>query len=211
MNPGPPFALKEWAVTCDALARGEQILLLRKDLLESREGPARPAAEGSTGAEAVPHETFWMLPDWSGQMLRAVADPYRDRIRALQEAERGDGRSRLQYLARVEYSERIQARERLLNLDGHHTLNASAVERRLLESRRPGLLFMVLRIYRRPEAVVLEESAAARKGEGWIPLPDEPELRAGPEDGELEPVLSDERFLTRKAELLQLSDSVRAV
>lgn len=203
-----PVALYEWAVTCDALARGEQILLLRPEVLESGVGQRGSPGAGPAGLE---HERFWLLPRWGGPSVRDVTDPYRDRLRALDKMERADGRARLQYFARTEYSERIDDPDRLRRLDGHHTLTAPAVERRLLESRSAGLLFMVLRVFRRETALVVEEPSESAEPRGWIPLGDRPELPADPDSDRMEPVLPEGRFVERKAELLQLSRSVTAM
>lgn len=203
-NDGRPLALAEWAVTCDALARGEQILLLRGDRLEP---------SGSGGAAALPRDVFWLYPVASGQSATRVTDPYRDRMRALDELERGDGRVRLQYVAAAEHVERIRDRDRLLALDGHHTLNRSAVDDRLKASAPRGVVFMILRVYRRESAVLVEETRERRAAEGWIPVEGSEALaldRAEVE-ADMEPVLDDGRFLERKAELLQLSGSIRAL
>ncbi len=198
----PVLALKEWAVTCDALARGEQILLLRADHLET----------GGTGPASLPREAFWLYPTLEGQSASRVADPYRDRMRALNDLDRDDGQLRLQYAVTAEYVERIADRERLMAMDGHHTLNRSAVEDLLGAGAPGGLLFMVLRTYRRPAAVVVEETAEIRDADGWVELRGEPEAaidRRRAEE-EMSAVLSDGRFLERKAELLQLSGSMQA-
>lgn len=197
-----PLALKEWAVTCDALARGEQILLLRA---------GRPE---SVGSGDLAGRVFWLYPTLSGQSASAVADPYRDRMRALDALDRSDGRARLQYAAAAEHVERIADPDRLMALDGHHTLNRSAVERRLRTGGpEEGLLFMVLRVHRRESAVVIEQTDVLRAADGWVRVEGPPAAAIGRralEEG-MEPVLDDDRFLTRKAELLQLTGSVRAL
>lgn len=200
---GRPLALAEWAVTCDALARGEQILLLRGDRLD-------PAGSGTV---TLPHEIFWLYPVESGQSASRVADPYRDRMRALDALDRGDDRVRLQYAAAAEHVERIDDRDRLMALDGHHTLNRSAVERRFESSRPDGLLFMILRVYRREAAVVIGQTPDMRAADGWIPVdgPEDATLDRRALEADMDPVLTDDRFLERKAELLQLSGSMRAL
>lgn len=202
---GGAVALKEWAVTCDALARGEQIMLLREGRLEG----------GGSGPAAMPRESFWLYPSPEGQDPGEVADPYRDRIRALDTLGRDDGRLRLQYAASAEHVERIADRDRLMALDGQHILNRSAVDRRLERAGREGLLFAVLRVYVRETAVVVEETGAMRSRSGWIRVEVGEERTAVLDrstlEREMEPVVGDERFLERKAELLQLSGSVQAM
>lgn len=198
-----PLALGEWAVTCDALARGEQILLLRADLLET----------DGTGPASLPREAFWLHPILEGQSASRMADPYRDRMRALNDLDRDDGRVRLQYAAAAEHVERIGDRDRLFALDGHHTLNRSAVEGLLETGEHGGILFMVLRVYRRPTAMVVEETAEMRDADGWVHVPGGQEARIDRSriEGEMSPVLSDERFMERKAGVLQLSGSIQAM
>lgn len=197
------LALKERAVTCDALARGEQILLLRSDDLET---------EGTDPA-SLPREAFWLYPTLEDPSAAEVADPYRDRMRALDELDRDDGRVRLQYAATAEHVERIPERDRLMALDGHHTLNRSAVDRLLERTAGAGILFAVLRVYRRPSAVVVEETQEMRSSRGWIEVEGNgaAALDRSRVETVMSAVLSDERFLERKAELLQLSGSVHAV
>lgn len=200
------MALAEWEVTCDALARGEQILLLRDDRLEEGE-------EAEAGPASLPHEAFWLYPTSSGQDPSEVADPYRDRIRALEELDRADGRIRLQFAATVEHVERIADRDRLLALDGNHTLGRGAVERRLRAAGAGGLLFLVLRTYRRESAVVVEESPETRDAAGWVRVDagDRAAIDRTRVEEEMSPVLPDERFMERRAELLQLSGSMKAL
>lgn len=194
------IALAEWAVTCDALARGEQLLLLREGDL------------GTTDrAPPLPHERFWLYPTWEDQCLSDVTDPYRDRVRRLLELHRDDGRVRLKYHATVEYAERVESLARLLALDGEHTLNAAAVEARF--RRRPaGAWLVLLRIRERGATAVLDPAAGSEDPEvdgrppgPWLHLP-----APVPEEG-LEPVIPDRRFLREKARLLGTSGAVRAV
>ena len=197
------MALKEWAVTCDALARGEQILLLRADRLES----------DGTGPGSLPREAFWLYPTVEGQSASEVADPYRDRIRALDALKRDDGRVRLQVAATAEHVERIADRDRLMALDGHHTLHRSAVDRRLDDAGPDGLLLVILRIYSRESAVLAQETREMREAGGWVPVQGGGEAaidRARVEES-MSPALSDGRFLERKAELLQLTGHMRAM
>lgn len=180
-------ALRTWAVHCDALARGEQLLLLQ---------PA-PADD-----EESPHGEFWLCPAWEDQAVRDLTDPYRDRLRALEELRHGDGRLRVKFYATVEYRERVRSTERLLAVDGEHTLNARAVEERVADG--PGVWLLVLRVYRRADALLLPEAAADGEA-GWLRLPRTLETRG------LDPVLPEERFFSEKARLLQRTGSVRAL
>lgn len=196
MRPENATALAEWAVTCDALARGEQVLLLRPDDLASGEADA---------AGPLRHAEFWLRPTWGDQRIADVTDPYRDRLRRLLELRRDDGRLRVRHYATVEYRERIADLDRLLALDVEHTLNSRAVEQRWAAAGGPGPWLLLLRIYERPVTVVLREETGRRETGPWVRL-ERPIATAG-----ARPVLGDDRFLREKARLLQLAGSIEAV
>ncbi|HKK08740.1 MAG TPA: DUF1802 family protein [Gemmatimonadota bacterium] len=212
-----PVALREWAVTCDALARGEQIFILRDDLParpppspdregDPADGPEAPEAPTPADrADALLHEEFWLWPDWEAQRAVALTGPYRDRMRALDELRHRDGRVRLAYYATVEYVERIASLHRLMALDGEHVLEAGAVEERLATSGRPGPCLLALRVHGLPGATLVDRDAA-RPGPGpWIRLPEPVPT------GDAEPVVADERFLSEKGRILRLAGSLKAV
>lgn len=193
MTPSSEVGLREWAVHCDALARGEQIYLLR----------SMADTGGAQEDDRLPHDEFWLYPVWEGQRPADLTGPYRDRMRALEELRHGDGRVRIKYFATVEYLERIESVDRLLSLDGDHTLTARAVEDRV--TREEGVLFLLLRAYQRQEAAVLEQAAVERPAPGWARL-GEPVATRG-----LEPVVPDEAFLAEKTRVLRRTGSIRAV
>lgn len=222
-------ALSVWAVTCDALARGEQIFLL---------------APGEIGEiRDLDHEEFWLLPDWERHDMQALTEPYQDRMRALEDLRHRDDRARLKYYATVEYVDAFTSHHDLRGLDGDHTLTSSSVVD-LFEQSRAGrgaggpegaLSLVVLRVWARPEASVVARedlgtasSPADRAADGgdasggdgltavsdglprrldrrWVQLP-EPVPTA-----EMDPVVDDERFVTLKARLLQRTGAIRAV
>lgn len=202
-------ALKEWAVTCDALARGEQILLLRDAEIQVR----RPSVEATEAASSAPWEDgldlpareFWLYPTWDEQRIADLADPYRDRARRLLELHRDDGRLRLRYYATVEYGERVRSRDRLLALDVEHTLNAPAVEELYRGGAFPGAWLLLLRVYERRDTAVLREHPDYRRASPWVTL------QAPVSTGQLKPVISDRVFLKEKARLLQLAGSIEAM
>lgn len=220
-------ALSVWAVTCDALARGEQIFLL---------------APGEIGEiRDLEHEEFWLLPDWERHDMQALTEPYQDRMRALKDLRHRDDRARLKYYATVEYVDAFTSHHDLRGLDGDHTLTSSSVVDLFEQSRTDGgragpegaLSLVMLRVWARPEASVvgrgdlepaaragdrIEHDAAAsgsdaaaddglprRLDRRWVRLP-EPVSTA-----EMDPVVDDERFVTLKARLLQRTGAIRAV
>lgn len=206
------MALSDWAVNCDALARGEQIFLLQPAPAEAGSEKTR----GGDGGLLPDHEEFWLWPLWEGQVGSDLTEPYRDRMRALSELRHEDRRPRIQYYVTLEYAERISSARRLLALDGEHTLNSGAVERRFRVRDDGSVWFLLLRVYEKPEAVVLRPASGQAPSEPGARLsgPRAPAWRELPRPiptGGLEPVLSGRRFLREKARILQRTGSVRAV
>lgn len=191
-TPRAVSALAAWAVHCDALARGEQIFLLR---------PGAGEDDPPVGTRA------WLVPRWTPQRPRDLTDPYRDRLEKLDALRHRDGRVRLQYVVSLEYRDVIDHPAPLLRLDGEHTLNAGAVEERF--EAAGSLALLLLRVRRSPGALVLgSDEVGPRASEGtvprWVTVDREPVSNA-------RPVLSDAEFLERKARVLQRTGSVRAL
>lgn len=182
-------ALRVWAPTADALARGEQVFELLAD------GPREVAG--------LPHPAFWILPAWDGQEALDLTEPYRDRLRAMEELRHDDGRVRLKYYASAEYAERLPGAEALRRVDGDHTLTFSAVRR--MFDRSEAVTLLVLRVFEREEAALLGEEAVRAGPTDWSTLPEAVPL------GRQTPVLDDESFLAEKARLLQRTGTMRAV
>lgn len=182
-------ALEVWAPTADALARGEQIFELLPD--------------GGDDLRELEHEEFWILPGWDGD-ARRLTEPYQDRLRALLDLRHDDGRIRLGYYATAEYLEGLQGPGDLRALDGDHTLSASGV-RSLFEEADGRVSLLVLRVRERAEAVVLPADSVAGLTGRWRSLAEPLPL------DETGPVVPEDRFLSRKARLLQRTGMLRAV
>ena len=182
-------ALRVWAPTADALARGEQVFELIPD------GPAEVAG--------LPRPGFWILPTWEGHDPQTLTEPYRDRLRALEGLRHEDDRVRLKYFASAEYADRLPGPDALRPMDGDHTLNFRAVKR--MFERSESVTLLVLRVHEREEAAVVGSEGLRSGATDWSTLPEAVPL------GRLTPVLEDETFLSRKARLLQRTGTVRAV
>lgn len=182
-------ALRVWAPTADALARGEQVFELLAD------GPREVAG--------LPHVGFWILPTWDDRDPVDLTEPYRDRLHALQELRHDDGQVRLKYYASAEYADRLPSAEALRPVDGDHTLTFSAVRR--MFDRSDTVTLLVLRVREREEAALLSEDGVRTGPTDWATLPEAVPL------GSQTPVLDDDAFLAEKARLLQRTGTMRAV
>lgn len=183
-------ALRVWAPTADALARGEQIFCLLPG--------------GGSDLRDLRHEEFWLLPSWDGD-ARRLTEPYQDRLRAMEDLRHEDGRLRVGYYATAEYLEGLQGPGDLRALDGDHTLSSSGVRELFEEAPNGQVGLLVLQVHELPEVTILPVARVESPGEAWRRLPEPLPLEGA------EPVVGPDRFLSRKARLLQRTGMMRAV
>lgn len=178
-------ALKEWAVTEQALGTGAVVLLLRKGgIYEQREG------------FQVEHREFWLFPT----LYHQNPDELRPDLAYLLEAARAahpDGnRVRLEHYAVVEDALRVESIEALEHLDGLHPLTRDTVRARFAYRDRPYLHALILRIYRMPAARVIPNTLGYEGCVSWVDLDEDlPTASAAP-------VLTNAEFTARRSEIL---------
>ena len=168
------YAFKEWAVVCEALARGRQRVILRKGgIHEGREG------------FRVEHGEFWLFPTrfhQEGEELVPDAGPLLARSSATRPP---DGTLRFQSYAVVKEVFRVADESLLPSLAGLHILSEQTVAQRF-HYRTPGLFVLAVQVYQRPEPIAVPEAPYFAGCRSWVELPEDL-----PTAG-LEAVLSDE-------------------
>ena len=178
------LAFKEWAGVCEALAAGEQALILRKGGI----------AEGRGGF--VPeYPVFWLYPTavhQAEQGLRSAPTPQRI-------APTVGGTIGLNALAVVALIGRVDKFGLLSKLESLHIWTAETVAKRFLY-REPGLWVLGVRVYRRSDPWVVAVTPEHAGCKTWVPL--ESPL---PTDG-LVPALDDETFEDRMDRLRRALD-----
>ncbi len=177
-------ALKEWAIVCQALADGRQTLLIRKGGIQ----------EVRDGFE-VTHGSFWLFPTYVHQKAADLVPAVHEEFRALQAAEPSPGVLPVRLYATVEDVVRITDLERLRGLAKHHVLSWDCVAARFHYRNKPGVHLLVVRVYRRPEPVLLPQQAWYDGCVSWVDLD-----QAISPDG-CAPVLSDAEFAVRAADI----------
>jgi hypothetical protein len=176
----PEHALKEWAVTCEALARGSQVLILRK---------------GGIGEKRfeLPHERFFLFPTYAHQRPELVTAEHRgDFAGPLGRREEPDHVALAVY-AELHAAHPIRDPEALDALDPLHILAPDYAAERLRWRRTQPLWAAVLRVSRPadpPRLRVLPEHGGCVS---WVALPDDVV------PGALTPALDDERFAAAAA------------
>jgi len=174
-----PIALKEWAITVDALGRGEQILLVRK-------GGIREDGRHF----AVEHDSFFLYPTHyhEGELL------LKPEVRArLDEVDVEDEPDMVTLGVYAEIAEVIEITEEAeaTALDEHHIWAPEYAQKRVHWKPRHPLNVLLLRCHRlqQPQAApVMPNYGGCRS---WVELVEEYPIGVAP------PVLSERQFSAR--------------
>ena len=177
------LALKEWAVVVEALARGKQILLLRKGGLYERQG--RFATE--------PRE-FFFFPTYVHQMEQGVVREAALELHAVPRNQPPDGQLVITRYATVNEVQWIDTHGCIETLTGLHCWTSETITKRFLY-RTPGLYLFVLRVYQLPYPYFLPMHKRYAGCRSWVEL-DTPLSTLG-----AMPVLDDETFSARVHEI----------
>ena len=177
-------ALKEWAITGEALARGRQIVLLRKGGLLDEDGHF-----------ALEHSRFWLLPTWLHQERGLVKTA--DQILWQETPRQTDESAKVAYLRHFARVERVWQ----LHEDAQsaleivpHIWSAHYLDLRFgYQSDKP-LLCAALRVYiaESPIRYALKEADLGCRS--WVELSDEIAAR-------VRPAIGDEAFAARLEEV----------
>ena len=167
-------ALKEWAVTVEALGRGATALVVRKGGIREK-------------AFAVPKTRFLLLPGYEHQRPELIKPGFRgimDDIPDLTD----DGPLRFSSFAEVEEAYEISEAEDLAALNDHHMWTHEYAESRFKWRPKKPLTVLVLRTYVLAEAVELPNRESYGGCKSWIELEESVSVEGA------RPALSDGEF-----------------
>jgi len=170
------IAYKEWAIAVHALGRGEQILSLRKGGIHETKGQFQ-----------VLHPEFWLFPTQFHEAEESVILQYRPALRALAAQARSDVVP-IEFFATTAAVYRLTDLAAARRLQGRHLWSESVVAQRFQFGREPGLVVLVLRVYRRATPVLRPVLPAYGGCKSWI------ELEHALPTTDLTPVLDDVSF-----------------
>src|SRR5919107_495435 len=113
-------ALKEWAIVCQALEEGRQVLLLRKGgIMEYREG------------FQVKHNGFLLYPTFEHQSKESIQSDYAHELDTILQEQRADNKITITSYARVLAVKQIDECSLLSNLQKYHIWNERYVNVRM--------------------------------------------------------------------------------
>ncbi|AJY75954.1 DUF1802 family protein [Paenibacillus beijingensis] len=173
-----PVALKEWAVTVNALAEGKLILVMRKGGIseETRDFQLRDHA-------------FYLLPAYEHQRRELLKEAYRGELDRVLADWRPDAATvKLEAYAEAVDDILITDQETLDKLRGLHIWTDTFAEERLKWKRTKPLHVLLLRVYRLEEALEIPLTSAYMGCKSWV------ELKEATDRPAMKPVLDDETF-----------------
>jgi hypothetical protein len=177
-------ALKEWAVLCDAMARGEITAMIRK-------GGIREQRAGFS----VRHDRFLLYPTWFHEKASEMAPRLVPGLEASHRARPADGMIRFSLVAEVAAVWAVSSLEALRAIELEHGLAWGAVESRFHYKGRPGVQVVAVRVLRLQRAVEVPEVRRYQGCVSWVALD------AGVDVSGAAPVVGDDAFAARLAAL----------
>jgi hypothetical protein len=177
-------AFKEWAVVVDALARGEQILILRKGGI----------SEGAGGFK-MEHSRFLLFPTLFHQQRESVILSAQQRFDQIAPHFPATDKLRLEFFAETVLAERINAESGLQALRGQHIWRDEVIAERFEWGREKAIYALAARIFRLPQAIELPMLPSYGGCKSWIELDREIATEGA------QPVLKDVQFEHKLDEL----------
>ena len=174
---------KEWAVVCDAIARGEQTIILRKGGI----------AEGRAGFQ-FKHDAFFLFPTSYHAQVEKTRGSRRE-IPAQRE-----GEIELRVFAKVEFAELVTSWEAAERLEPFHIWTHDVVRERFDYANAPGIHVAFIRAFRLSQPWIIPDLPAYGGCRSWVKLP---ELR---NEISLVPVLDDAEYESRRARVQAIID-----
>ncbi|PKB80066.1 MAG: hypothetical protein BZY88_10030 [SAR202 cluster bacterium Io17-Chloro-G9] len=171
------MALKEWAVTVEALAQGEQVLLLRKGGIHEEGKDFR-----------VIHREFLLYPTYEHQKQELLQPAHQPALERLLAQPREEGKIVFSHLAVAEEVLEISDQDKVDDLEPHYIWTTAYAQSRLHWKPMLPLSVMLLRTYRLEAPVSVPWLPEYGGCTSWVEVLSDVPL------GTLQPVLSDQEF-----------------
>ena len=158
-----PVAFKEWQLVADAIAGGEQTVLLRKGGI----------SEGKAGFQWL-HERFFLFPSLFHEQAEQVTLAADGSLRTFQPRTglAGDDIVFSVYVETIEMG-RITDWDEVLRLAPYHIWREEIVRERFEWGDEPGLAWAVVRAWELPDPWILKDRATFGGCRSWFGLPQE--------------------------------------
>ena len=171
------MALKEWAVTVEAMAKGDQVLLLRKGGIHEDGKDFR-----------VIHREFLFYPTYLHQKEDLLQPAYQPVLRKLLEQPQDNDRITFSYWARAEEVLEISEQKKVDNLEPHHIWTTAYAQSKLHWKPMLPMSVLFLRIYKLEQPATVPYLPEYGGCTSWVEVLSDVNL------GRMEPVLNDAEF-----------------
>lgn len=173
------IALKEWAIVVEALAAGEQMILVRKGGIRDPRGTFQ-----------LKHREFLLYPTWEHQAEdpQWIRPEFQPRLKELLAQPRDSSTVPLTVYAGVAFCGQIQDPKRIAGLERYHLWTPGFFEARMSYRPKEPTLVVVLRAYRIPKPTLHPIRPEYAGCQSWVELSE-----SIPVDG-LKPVVENDRF-----------------
>ncbi len=159
MKPVHDRAFKEWAVACEAMAEGRQILLIRKGGIRE---------EGNTFALNDPE--FFLLPTYEHQNAALLQPAYLPKLEAIQAVPHDPSTVTLRSYAVVDTILVARNDEQVNRVANETIWNTTYVKQRFDFNPYDPLYLIVMRVYKLPQPVTVPMRSAYEGCKSWVTL-----------------------------------------
>ena len=174
------MALKEWAITIEAMAQGDQVLLLRKGGIHEDGKDFR-----------VIHREFLFYPTYLHQKEDLLQPSHQPALRKLLEQPQDDTKIIFSYWAKAEEVLEISDQNNVDDLEPHYIWTTTYAQSRLHWKPMLPLSVLLLRVYKLEQPVTVSYLPEYGGCTSWV------EILANVNLGKLEQVLNDAEFQRR--------------
>jgi hypothetical protein len=185
--PATHIALKEWAVVCDLLLSGDQIVLLRKGgILEQKKG------------FQIEHETFFLYPNTEHQSKEQLKPEFHTRLAGYGPPARESGKISIAGYGRVVDIVKSGDPAKLRALEPFTCWTQALFDMRINYKPEKPNFIVTVRAYKLPKAMDIPYHADYAGCHSWVPMKQELSLSGGV------PVLSDAEFEAKRKAVLNV-------
>ena len=174
------MALKEWAITVEAMARGEQVLLLRKGGIHEDGKDFR-----------VIHQEFLFYPTYLHQKEALIQAVHQPALRKMLEQPQDAEKVTFSYWAKVEEVLEISDQQKVDGLEPHYIWTTAYAQSRLHWKPMLPLSVLLVRVYKLQQPISVPYLPEYGGCTSWVEILSDVNL------GKIEPILDDTEFQRR--------------
>ena len=174
------IALKEWAITVDAMARGDQVLLLRKGGIHEDGKDFR-----------VINREFLFYPTYLHQKENLIQPAYQPALRRMLEQPQDPDKVSFGYWAKAEEVLEISDQKKVDDLEPHYIWTTAYAQSKLHWKPMLPLSVLLLRVYHLEQPVTVPYLPEYGGCTSWVEVLSDVNL------GKMAPVLDDAEFQRR--------------